>query len=119
MPPPFLSPQSSPHNDAADCDFDVIFIGGGIVGMALRLVLSEAHVHCQILERACTLPQMGAAIGLHPNGWMAWWTISPAVHEHFLKSSLPSRFSSDAILLEQPSTSSDGHARHPSHLPHA
>ena len=49
--------------------FRVIIVGGGIAGLTLANALQHANVDYLLLESRPTLaPQLGASIGLAPNG---------------------------------------------------
>ncbi|KAL4746284.1 hypothetical protein BDW72DRAFT_197825 [Aspergillus terricola var. indicus] len=60
-----MTPQKDPS------PLQVLIIGGGIAGLTLALALEHCPVHIEylLLERQSTLtPQVGASIGLAPNG---------------------------------------------------
>ena len=67
-------------------DHDVIIIGGGIVGNACALALSNRikvgeKINIKILEKASSLRPVGAAIGLQGNGLASLEGISKEVFE--------------------------------------
>ena len=57
-------------------DFDVIIIGGGIIGFATGLAFSKHGYSVKIFEKALAIHPVGAAIGLFPNGLNALKEIS-------------------------------------------
>jgi 2-polyprenyl-6-methoxyphenol hydroxylase-like FAD-dependent oxidoreductase len=49
--------------------FRVIIVGGSIAGLTLAHCLQKARIDFLVLERRATVaPQIGASIGVHPNG---------------------------------------------------
>ncbi|TWU71191.1 hypothetical protein ED733_001984 [Metarhizium rileyi] len=49
-------------------DFEVIIVGGSVAGLALAHCLKRLHVSFIILEKGEIAPQLGASIGILPNG---------------------------------------------------
>jgi 2-polyprenyl-6-methoxyphenol hydroxylase-like FAD-dependent oxidoreductase len=87
----FVSPLASPFEESftMSTDYDVIIIGGGIVGMACAVALSRKGVkRIKIYEKALSLQPVGAAIGLFPNGLAALEAISSDVCQKVKSSSV-------------------------------
>lgn len=51
-------------------DFTVLIAGGGIAGLTLANMLQKLNINYKILEAYSTMtPQVGASIGMLPNGF--------------------------------------------------
>ena len=85
-----LSQTNHQQDNDEVLDSDIIIVGGGLVGMATGVALSERGItSCQVYEQARSLRKVGAAIGLYPNGLTALEYISPSILEKVLKNSSP------------------------------
>ncbi|RYP06730.1 hypothetical protein DL764_002982 [Monosporascus ibericus] len=67
----------------------VAVIGGGITGLTLALGLEARGVAYTIYERAASLGEIGAGIGLSPNAERALRAIDPRAHEAFKRVAAP------------------------------
>ena len=52
-------------------EHDVVIVGAGIAGLAASIALKRVGVKALVLEKSEELRATGAAIGLHPNAWLA------------------------------------------------
>ena len=52
-------------------EHDVVIVGAGIAGLATAIALKRVGVKALVLEKSEGLRATGAAIGLHPNAWLA------------------------------------------------
>ncbi|KAK9991233.1 hypothetical protein SO802_026218 [Lithocarpus litseifolius] len=50
---------------------DVVIVGAGIAGLATAVALKRVGVGALVLEKSEGLRATGAALGLHPNAWLA------------------------------------------------
>ncbi|KAL4644078.1 hypothetical protein ACB092_02G137400 [Castanea dentata] len=50
---------------------DVVIVGAGIAGLATAVALKRVGVGALVLEKSDGLRAIGAALGLHPNAWLA------------------------------------------------
>ncbi|RYP44331.1 hypothetical protein DL768_009190 [Monosporascus sp. mg162] len=80
------------HNGNGDRDRDrlqVAVIGGGITGLTLALGLEARGVAYTLYERAASLGEIGAGIGLSPNAERALRAIDPSAHAAFKRVAAP------------------------------
>ena len=87
-------PQKQQQQQQQDPEFvDIVVIGGGLVGAATAVALSERGIQSvRVYEQATTVRRIGAAIGLYPNGLAALSYISPSMRRHVQERSIPSRY---------------------------
>lgn len=76
-----------------ETEYNVVIIGGGLVGSAIAVALTERGISkVKIYEQSAQPHRVGAALGLYPNGMAALTFISPSVQQDILDCSIPSRF---------------------------
>lgn len=95
------------HRADAPVDYDVVIIGGGLVGLATAVALlrhddrsnrdgiinyNNNRIAVKVYEKSTRTSAIGAAIGLYPNGLTAIEDIAPTVHATVRSTSIPSRY---------------------------
>ncbi|RYP73922.1 hypothetical protein DL771_003364 [Monosporascus sp. 5C6A] len=85
-------PGLDDHNGNGDRGRDrlqVAVIGGGITGLTLALGLETRGVAYTLYERAASLREIGAGIGLSPNAERALRAVDPRAHAAFKRVAAP------------------------------
>ena len=73
-------------------DYDVVIVGGGLVGCATAVALQRHGVTVRIYEQSTRLARVGAAIGLYPNGLTALACVCPTLYATVQRDAIASRY---------------------------
>ena len=86
-------PVGSEHNPHPSNEYDVVIVGGGLVGTATAVALHRQGVkNIKVFEKSAGRKRIGAAIGLYPNGMAALGYIHPEIKKTIAETAIPTRF---------------------------